>query len=99
MENKNEENYYVNPEDLNVNKEEAIEEIVEQAPVVEEKTQKVVFRGPEVQTKEIKNDWEIKDRIYHLKNNKSPLSYAIKAAGVYYFDEEKGYERELKVYV
>jgi len=90
MAKKNEENYYVNPEDLNVNKEETTE-------VVEEtKSEKVVFRGPEVQAKEIKNDWEIKDRIYHLKNNKSPLSYAIKAAGVYYFDEEKGYERELK---
>ena len=90
MAKKNEENYYVNPEDLTGKKEEATE-------VVEEtKSEKVVFRGPEVQAKEVKNDWEIKDRIYHLKNNKAPLSYAIKAAGIYYFDEEKGYERELK---
>ncbi len=29
MENKNEENYYVNPEDLNVNKEEATEVVEE----------------------------------------------------------------------
>ena len=42
------------------------------------------------------NEWEIKDRIYYLKGNKKPLSRSIKAAGVYYFDEEKGYERELK---
>ena len=42
------------------------------------------------------NEWEIKDRVYYLKGNKKPLSRAIKAAGVYYFDEEKGYERELK---
>jgi hypothetical protein len=43
-----------------------------------------------------KNEWEIKDRIYYLKGGKKPLSRSIKAAGVYYFDEEKGYERELK---
>jgi len=42
------------------------------------------------------NEWEIKDRVYHLKDGKKPLSRSIKAAGVYYFDEEKGYERELK---
>ena len=92
---KNEENYYVNPEDLNVNKEKATKEVVEQAPIVEEKAQRVVFRGPEVQAKEIKNDWEIKDRVYHLKG-KTPLSFSIKSANIHYFDEEKGYERELK---
>jgi len=40
--------------------------------------------------------WEIKDRVYYLKGNKKPLSAIIKASGLYYFDEEKGYERELK---
>ena len=40
--------------------------------------------------------WEIKDRVYYLRGNKRPLSHTIKAAGIYYFDEEKGYERELK---
>lgn len=40
--------------------------------------------------------WEIKDRVYLLKNNLSPLSYAIKSSGIFWFDEEKGYERELK---
>jgi len=43
-----------------------------------------------------KNEWEIKDRVYLLRGGKKPLSRSIKAAGVYYFDEEKGYERELK---
>jgi hypothetical protein len=43
-----------------------------------------------------KNEWEIKDRIYYLKGNKKPLSRMIKATGIYWFDEEKGYERELK---
>jgi hypothetical protein len=40
--------------------------------------------------------WEVKDRIYYLMNGKSPLSYSIRASLIYFFDEEKGYERELK---
>ena len=43
-----------------------------------------------------KPNWEIKDRIYYLKGNKRPLSKMIRSANVYWFDEEKGYERELK---
>tara|TARA_R100001594_G_scaffold10273_4_gene24379 strand:- start:5614 stop:6453 length:840 start_codon:yes stop_codon:yes gene_type:complete len=43
-----------------------------------------------------KNEWEIKDRMYTLKDGKRPLSRSIKSANIYYFDEEKGYERELK---
>jgi hypothetical protein len=43
-----------------------------------------------------KNEWEVKDRVYMLKGGKRPLSRSIKAADIYYFDEEKGYERELK---
>jgi len=42
------------------------------------------------------NEWEIKDRVYYLKGNKKPLSRMIRSADVYYFDEELGYERELK---
>ena len=42
------------------------------------------------------NEWEIKDRVYFLLDGKKPLSRSIKAAGVYYFDEALGYERELK---
>ena len=42
------------------------------------------------------NEWEIKDRIYLLKGGKKPISRSIKSAGIYYFDREKGYERELK---
>jgi len=37
-----------------------------------------------------------KDKVYVLKNELSPLTFTIKSRGVYYFDEEKGYERELK---
>jgi hypothetical protein len=43
-----------------------------------------------------KPDWEIKDRMYYLKNNKKPLSKMVKSAGIFWFDEEKGVERELK---
>ena len=42
------------------------------------------------------NEWEIKDRVYYLKGNKTPLSRSIRAANIYYFDEGLGYERELK---
>ena len=41
-----------------------------------------------------KPNWEIKDRMYVLKGM-SPLSYHIKSSNLYYFDEEKGYEREI----
>ena len=42
------------------------------------------------------NDWVIKDRMYYLKNGKSPLTYLIRGSNIYWFDEDKGYERELK---
>ena len=40
--------------------------------------------------------WEIKDRVYYLKGNKKPLSRSIRSSNIYWFDEEKGYEREIK---
>ena len=43
-----------------------------------------------------KNTWEVKERVYYLKGNKKPLSRMIKSANIYWFDEEKGHERELK---
>ena len=43
-----------------------------------------------------KPKWEIKDRVYNLTGRKKPLSYMLKSSNVYYFDEKKGYERELK---
>ena len=65
--------------------------------VTEEVTQ--VVKQPTVMEKPLpkpKDTWEIKDRTYFLKSEKSPLSKIIKSAGIYYFDEEKGYEREIK---
>ena len=41
-------------------------------------------------------EWVIKDRLYMLKGGKAPLTYQIKSRGINWFDEEKGYERELK---
>lgn len=43
-----------------------------------------------------KNDWIIKDRMYTLKDELRPLTYSMRSSGIYWFDEEKGYERELK---
>jgi len=42
------------------------------------------------------NSWEIKDRVYALKQGRSPLSYSIRTNNIHYFDEELGYEREPK---
>ncbi len=64
------------------------------------KTQEVeapVVETPVVKTqKPTKPKWEIKDRVYNLKSNKKPISYMLKSSNIYWFDEEKGYERELK---
>jgi len=56
------------------------------------------IESPAKPTERIKpsEEWEIKDRLYLLKDGKKPLSRSIKSTGVYYFDKEKGYERELK---
>jgi hypothetical protein len=64
-------------------------------PQIEEKV--VVKTTPVVeQPKPKKPTWEVKDRVYYLVRNKKPLSKMIRSANIYYFDEEKGYERELK---
>jgi len=71
------------------------DEHVEQVAVME--TPKPVVEKPKVKEKKIpSNKWEIKDRVYTLTGNRKPLSRSIKSANVYWFDEEKGYERELK---
>tara|TARA_R100000322_G_scaffold160218_1_gene121558 strand:- start:4 stop:846 length:843 start_codon:yes stop_codon:yes gene_type:complete len=69
--------------------------------VVEQEVVDTVVEAPKVkvQKEPIKPKtpkWEIKDRVYYLKGNKKPLSRMIKSANIYWFDEEKGYERELK---
>ena len=65
-----------------------IESAVIETPVIEQ---------PVVKKATVKKDsWEVKDRVYYLIGNKKPLSRMIKSANIYWFDEEKGYERELK---
>ena len=70
-----------------------------------QKTQEVevpVVETPVVETPKPKKvepkkpSWEIKDRVYYLTQKRRPLSYMLKTNNLYYFDEEKGYERELK---
>ncbi len=43
-----------------------------------------------------KPDWEIKHRTYFLKGSKKPISRSIKSSNIYWFDEGKGFQRELK---
>ena len=40
--------------------------------------------------------WEIKDRTYYLVGKSKPLARILKGSNLYWFDPEKGYERELK---
>ena len=59
------------------------------------KTQRVTALG----TKDAKSkasDWQVKDRVYYLREGLSPLTYTIKSRGIYWFDEDMGYEREIK---
>jgi len=61
-----------------------------------------VVEQPKVETKVMekplpkKDKWEVKDRQYFLRKGNKPLSYTVKSANIYWFDEEKGFERELK---
>ncbi len=54
-------------------------------------------KKPEV----VKDAWEYKDRYYHLLNDKTPLTFRINSRHslrkpLMYFDEQKGYNRELR---
>jgi len=71
-------------------KEMVTEEVIQ---VVEQP--KVVVKEKPLPTPK-KDTWEIKDRFYLLKGNDKPLSKLLKGCDIHWFDEEKGYERELK---
>ena len=69
----------------------------------EEQVEEVVITAPEpVKEKPAKKDsWEIKDRIYFLTGNKSPISLTIpgkhtRKHALLYFDSEKGKQREIR---
>jgi len=75
--------------------EKAVEPLVEKT--VTEFFEETVTQEPKARERKVpSNEWEIKDRVYYLKGNKKPLSRMIKSANIYWFDESKGYERELK---
>ena len=70
----------------------ATEQLIVEKPIVETtKPKRVEKKNPTLE-----DGWEIKDRIYKLKGSKKPLSRSIRSANIHWFDEEKGYERELK---
>jgi hypothetical protein len=79
-----------------------VKDTVVKEEVVEVMEQPVMVKEPIIETpkskitKKPKNDWEIKDRFYLLKGNDKPLTKLIRGCNVHWFDEEKGYERELK---
>ena len=82
-------------------KQETKKEVAVETPVVETPP---VVKQPKVEKpkriepiyKKAEDGWEIKNRIYRLKGGKKPLSRSIRTANIHWFDEEKGYERELK---
>ncbi len=73
--------------------------ITHETVVVEEAPKEIYTESKPKRVKKknrvLDDGWEVKDRTYFLKNQK-PLSYMLKAADIYNFDEDKGYERELK---
>ena len=69
------------------------------AETIEVAPQEVVVKT--APTKPAKPSWEIKDRVYFLKGNKTPLTYTIpgkhtRKHALLYFDEKTGKQREIK---
>ena len=71
------------------------QEVVEE-PQIETVVAEAPKPKPTPVVKKPKNTWEFKDGVYYLKGNKKPLSYSIRTSNLFYFDKEKGYEREIK---
>lgn len=68
-------------------------EVAPQEPIVQE--------NRTVQKEPVKPSWEIRDRIYFLKNNRRPLIFTIPAKHsarkpLLYFDQETGMQKELR---
>jgi len=72
------------------------------AEAVEVAPQEVAVKAaPKKEVKPAKPNWEIKDRVYYLKGNKSPLTLTIpsrhtKKHSLLYFDEKTGKQREIR---
>jgi len=68
---------------------------------IEVATQEVAVKTAPIKKEPAKPSWEIKDRNYFLKGNKSPLTFTIPSRhtmkhSLLYFDEEQGSQRELR---
>ena len=75
------------------------EEVETMKEVVTEFFEETVVAKPKRVEKKnsiLEDGWELKDRIYRLKGSKKPISRSIRSANIHWFDEKKGYERELK---
>ena len=81
--------YQGDPGDEHVEKVAVVETV---APVLED----VKPKRKEPSYKKSGDGWEIKDRVYYIKGSKKPLSQMVRSANIFWFDESKGYERELK---
>ena len=69
---------------------EVVEEVIEPTEVLQKTPTKE-------EIKPVKNNWEIKDRQYYLLRDEGAIIRIVRSKGIYYFDEELGYERELKL--
>ena len=68
----------------------------------EEPVQEVVVMEKPKTTKPLKQEkpidrWEVKEREYYLLGDNTPVMKLLRSKGIYWFDEEKGYEREIKL--
>tara|TARA_Y100000004_G_scaffold172519_1_gene209424 strand:- start:371 stop:1213 length:843 start_codon:yes stop_codon:yes gene_type:complete len=77
-------------------KETIVEEPIVKETVVMEEPKVETPKIKEVKTEPKKDTWEIKDRVYYLTGRKKPLTYYIRSTDLFWFDEEKGYEREIR---
>ena len=77
---------------------EVVEEplMVEEVAVAEAPAPKPQPKATPVVEEKPKNTWELKARVYYLKNKKKPLSYSIRSSNLFWFDEEKGFQRAIK---
>jgi len=75
----------------------AVKETVAEQEIMETANDFIEVEVPVVVEQPKKDTWEIKNRTYFLKGKaKRSLSRSIKSSEIYHFDEEKGYEREIK---
>lgn len=69
---------------------------VEQPKVEEVATARKVLDDLKKKQKQKSSEFELKDRMYYLIGNRKPISRSIRSSNLFWFDEEAGYEREIK---